>query len=285
MINRNAIKLKTEELAIPFSNLLSGVVSEKLIQILEAGQYKRDIWVCNGEDFTLAKYKEQAPRNIYCVYGKVTEEPLPERVFPEILKYIMSVAGLEGFKVNGAIRTWGLKLEITVDDMYVPIQLFIDKIVDDSLIPEEENMRLSMEADKTFKYLAFPKEQVLAKHLFEIIRMLELINEMNHYYDAYKILTEYPVNGRKVKDSLMAMCQDKNININTKRIEMLKGFGNYTYMKKKWKVQLRQKNKSEPSWSDLMECLISFLGPIWETMENGTVFIGDWMPQLKRFLG
>ena len=67
-------------------------------------------------------------------------------------------------------------------------------------------------------------------------------------------------------------------------MDMLAGYGNYTYMKRKWKVELRQKKKSEPEWSDVNKCLVNFLRPIWEAMEKNMVFLGDWMPQLKRFL-
>ncbi|CBK75541.1 hypothetical protein CIY_30270 [Butyrivibrio fibrisolvens 16/4] len=29
---------------------------------------------------------------------------------------------------------------------------------------------------------------------------------------------------------------------------------------------------------------MNFLGPIWDAMKANMVFLGDWMPQLKRFL-
>ena len=138
--------------------------------------------------------------------------------------------------------------------------------------------------NRSVDVLTNPKEEELTKHLLEIIEKLELINDMDHYLNAYEILTTNPVNGRKVKDRLAESLRDKNIAVDATRIQMLKGYTDYTYMKKKWKVELRQKKKSEPRWSDVNICLMNFLVPIWEAMEANLVFLGDWMPQLKRFL-
>ena len=107
---------------------------------------------------------------------------------------------------------------------------------------------------------------------------------MDHYMNAYEILIANPINGRKVKDRLAELVREKNITVDDTRIKMLSSYSDYTYMKKKWKVELRQKKKSEPEWSDVNKCIMNFLEPIWEAMEKNMVFLGDWMPQLKRFL-
>ena len=120
--------------------------------------------------------------------------------------------------------------------------------------------------------------------MLEIIKKLELINEMDHYYDALEIISKYPINGRKFKEMLQQALISNNIEITRKRLDTIKGYSDYTYMKKKWKVELRQKKRSEPSWTDTLECLMKFLEPIWDCMETNMVFIGDWMPQIKRFL-
>mgnify|MGYP004442801157 FL=1 len=107
---------------------------------------------------------------------------------------------------------------------------------------------------------------------------------MDRYYEVYEILSSYPINGRKVKETLNESFKDMDRSALLKRVNIIRDYGSYTYMKKKWKVVLRQKKTSEPQWQDVINCLYSFLNPIVDSMIKNTVFLGDWMPQLKRYL-
>ena len=283
MISRNLIKEKSEELNIPFKNLLSASVCEIIIELLANGKYCNELYLCNSAEFNMDVYRNLSINNIYYEYVRDLDDKMAILYMKDVLKEIMSKAALEGMTVKGSVQDNGIAINITVDDMYVPVVIHLKKhgITQE---PEKITINLIAYGNRKVEVLINPKEEELAKHLFEIIEKLELINNMDHYLDSYDILTTYPVNGRKVKDRLTELLSEKEIVIDDTRIDMLKGYTDYTYMKKKWKVELRQKKKSEPSWSDVNQCLINFIDPIWQAMEKNIVFLGDWMPQLKRFL-
>ena len=283
MISRNLIKEKSEELNIPFKNLLSASVCEIIIELLANGKYCNELYLCNSAEFNMDVYRNLSINNIYYEYVRDLDDKMAILYMKDVLKEIMSKAALEGMTVKGSVQDNGIAINITVDDMYVPVVIHLKKhgITQE---PEKITINLIAYGNRKVEVLINPKEEELAKHLFEIIEKLELINNMDHYLDSYDILTTYPVNGRKVKDRLTELLSEKEIVIDDTRIDMLKGYTDYTYMKKKWKVGLRQKKKSEPSWSDVNQCLINFIDPIWQAMEKNIVFLGDWMPQLKRFL-
>lgn len=283
MINKLRIKEKSEQLNIPFKNLLSAAVAEIIIELLSEGQYCNELYLCNGNEFNPEVYKDLCISNIYYEYVKDIDDKMAVLYMRDILKEIMAKASLEAFIINGTVEESGIRLKITVDEMYIPLNIYFRK---HKAAQEPEKMKLKLTAyeNRVVDVLTNPKEEELVKHLAEIIDKLELINDMDQYYMAYEILTTCPVNGRKVKDSLVKLLNEKKIVIDQSRINMLKSYGDYTYMKKKWKVELRQKKKSEPQWSDVNICLMNFLVPIWEAMEANLVFLGDWMPQLKRFL-
>ncbi len=283
MINRLQIKEKSEQLNIPFKNLLSAAVAEIIIELVADGKYCNELYLCNENEFTPEVYKDLCISNIYYEYVRDLDEKMAVLYMRDILKEIMAKAALEAFIVNGSVDGAGIKLQITVDEMYIPLNICFRKHIA-AQEPEKLHLKLTAYENRTVDVLTNPKEEELVKHLVEIIEKLELINDMDHYYVAYEILTSYPVNGRKVKDRLTKVLDEKKIIIDDSRINMLKSYGDYTYMKKKWKVELRQKKKSEPSWSDVNNCLMNFLGPIWNAMKANMVFLGDWMPQLKRFL-
>lgn len=55
-------------------------------------------------------------------------------------------------------------------------------------------------------------------------------------------------------------------------------------MKKRWIKYLRSQKKQEPSWEEVMALLSEFLPRIWNSVCRDEVFLGDWMPELGRFL-
>lgn len=283
MINKGNIKEKSEQLNIPFKNLLSAAVCEIVIELLANGKYCNELYLCNSAEFKSDVYKDLCISNIYYEYVRDLDDKMAILYMRDILKEIMAKGALEGMVVNGSVGETGISLKITIDDMYIPINLYFKKH-GASHEPEKITLELIAYGNRKVDVLINPKEEELSKHLLEIIDKLELINNMDHYYDAYEILTSNPVNGRKVKDRLNELLKEKDIVIDDTRLNMLKSYGDYTYMKRKWKVELRQKKKSEPQWSDVNNCLINFLSPIWDAMEKNMVFLGDWMPQLKRFL-
>ncbi len=283
MINRGKIKEKSEELNIPFKNLLSAAVAELVIEILANGRYCNELYLCNSSEFTKEVYKDLCIGNIYYEYVRDLDDKMAILYMRDILKDIMANGAQEGFAVQGSVDETGISLQITVDEMYIPLHLYFKKH-GNSHEPETITLNLVAYEKRSVDVLINPKEEELTKHLVEIIEKLELINDMDHYLDAYEILTTNPINGRKVKDRLTEALKEKHIEINDDRIKMLEGYREYTYMKKKWKVELRQKKKSDPCWSDVNICIINFLAPIWRAMEENMVFLGDWMPQLKRFL-
>lgn len=283
MINKGNIKEKSEQLNIPFKNLLSAAVCEIVIELLANGKYCNELYLCNSAEFKSDVYKDLCISNIYYEYVRELDDKMAILYMRDILKEIMAKGALEGMVVNGSVGETGISLKITIDDMYIPINLYFKKH-GASHEPEKITLELIAYGNRKVDVLINPKEEELSKHLLEIIDKLELINNMDHYYDAYEILTSNPVNGRKVKDRLNELVKEKDIVIDDTRLNMLKSYGDYTYMKRKWKVELRQKKKSEPQWSDVNNCLINFLSPIWDAMEKNMVFLGDWMPQLKRFL-
>ena len=283
MINRYGIKEKAEKLNIPFKNLLAAAVAEIIIELLANGKYCNELYLCNYNEFSTTVYKDLCITNIYYEYVRDLDDKMAILYMRDILKEIMSKAATEGFAVEGSVNESGISLKVTVDEMYIPLHLYFKRHLANN-DPEKITIHLVAYENRAVDVLTNPKEEELSKHLFEIIEKLELINDMDHYYIAYDILTSNPINGRKVKDRLQELLIKKGIEIDNTRIDMLTEYSDYTYMKKKWKVELRQKKKSEPTWSDVNKCLINFLRPIWEAMEKNMVFLGDWMPQLKRFL-
>ncbi|MBR5096516.1 MAG: hypothetical protein IK094_05355, partial [Treponema sp.] len=100
MINRLHIKEKSEQLNIPFKNLLSAAVAEIIIELLANGKYCNELYLCNSSDFNQQTYTNFCISNIYYEYVKEIDNKMAILYMRDILKEIMAKAALEGFVVN-----------------------------------------------------------------------------------------------------------------------------------------------------------------------------------------
>ena len=58
-------------------------------------------------------------------------------------------------------------------------------------------------------------------------------------------------------------------------------------MKKKWNRYVKEcgdLDKKEDSWERVLELMEECFRPVWQAIDQDEIFIGDWMPQLGRYL-
>lgn len=278
-MNSRAIKIKSRELELPFSHLLAGYVLESIVSMVGESPWKKHLWLCNREVLGLEQYRRGCDRRLIYMYEKDKEHP-----GRGILSYFQEKGEAFGLRLEGVVTERGLSLDVYLEEMYVPVELEISPSREEHIFPREESLRLFMENNKTVTYYHYPYEQVVAGHLFEIMKHLELINDMSHYLEVYELSGQIPLEGRRIKDSLESMCRENGISGYDVRYQTWKEYETYAYMKKKWKALLRQKKRDAPSWEEVMKRLLIFLPPIWKALEEDRVFFGDWMPELQRYL-
>lgn len=178
-----------------------------------------------------------------------------------------------------------LMLEGSLEEMKVPFVVEIEA-------KENSAMYLDLKSYKgptrriPLEYSVCAPEQKLSECFMTILTRLELIGSMDCYDDVYQILKAETVDGRRVADDLKLGLASKAGNSLMSR---LKEYRNYRYMEKRWisyekNKSMIQRKKFDSSWEEVMDIIISFLDPMMDSIINDTVFIGDWMPELGRFI-
>ena len=285
-MNSKAIKMKSEELDIPFANILSGYAIEVAVAMISASSYGDELWLCNYKDLGIDVYKKKPSLALsYKYQGKKELEDFCQQLCSDLVKKYEE----EGFTIKEqesgpAEKGIRISLELLLEDMYVHLVVDVEKIPTSHLFPREETLRLLMENNKAVTLKLYPIEQMVALHLAEMIKQLELINQMEHYMELYDILKKYPIEGRKVKDEMVRLCEEMKIFTDEKAYSLWVTYFDYTYMKKKWKVLLRQQKREEPTWQEAFLLIKKFFEPIWQAVCKEEVFFGDWMPEIERFL-
>lgn len=298
IIEKAALKAKSEELGIPFSNLLAGYVLEELMYLIEDSPFSLFLWLKNSSVLGIEQYRK---KNILTLeFGYVTDklamkkddivpgQELSLKMGYVMLAYILKVEKVPeiSWKGRASVKNGAVELEITgeLEEMTVPIHVRITGLTEEGLIPVKRDFPLFMQNNRRIPYLEYPVESILAEQLFSIIQNMELLPDLRAYDTVYQILKTDPVDARHIREMLCSHCRREQLAPDALRVEEILSYRSYTYMRKRWEKYLRHRKKKEPSWDEVMDILSEFLPRIWKSLCEDEVVFGDWMPDLGRFL-
>lgn len=298
IIEKAALKAKSEELKIPFSNLLAGYVLEELMYLIEDSPFSLFLWLKNSSVLGIEQYSKKNILTLDFAYttdklamkkeGIVPGQKLSLKMGYVMLAYILKAEKVPEISWKGRATAGEntVELEITgeFEEMLVPIRIQITELEEQGLVPVRRSFPLFMETGKKIPYLGYPAESILTERIFYIIKNMELIPEMSAYDTAYQILRTEAVDGRHIRDMLGEFCEKELLIPEMARAEEIISYQNYSYMRKRWEKYLRHRSRKEPSWQEVMTVLEGFLPRIWKSLCEDEVFFGDWMPELGRFL-
>lgn len=299
------LKARSEALQIPFSRLLTGFVLEKVLSLLAQSEFGGNLWLLNGSSLGVEQYRRQNVLVLEFAYVtdekvKKTEAVVCGQTLSPKLAFLMLACIVQKEKTpeikwmgnlstaqNEGRNDICLSIVAEFEEMKVPVRVLIREVENLSaqkMLPVKKTLTSCVEDDVEISYLQYPTEELLAQKLFAVIRDMELLSDMGTYEEIYQILSGEMIDGRGVRELLGDLCRKQNIKTSMKRVEEILSYRDYPYMKKRWQRYLRQQKKKTPSFEDVMELLAKFLPPIWEAVCHDEVFIGDWMPELLRFL-
>lgn len=284
--NLAAVKVKSEELQIPYQHLLAAFVMEEAVIAISQSEEAENFWLKNDGMLSLESYKRKCP----CVleYMLCTEEELSVRNIIHRMSLIFHNEKRAEFLWKYRVEKEGdvvtVYLSGRIQELTIPIMLRITQNPNLNLKPVKKELRLFLQNNQTISYLQYPIEAALAEHFIKIMKQLELLNDLSSYYIVYELLKKEMNSTRKVTEQIEELAKKEHIAIEATRFEMVCGYQDSPYMKKRWKAYLKKEKKKTPSFEEVMTILISYFSPIWQALLEGGYYLGDWMPEIARFI-
>lgn len=288
----------SEKEDILVSDILYGVAVEDLLRRIEGSSFYEYLWLTNEQAVGIDAYKKKSKDRIEFLYvesGKknylsraVAGQAFDLDVLALLLEELFSETDAQTqweYKVSDSENGKSLHLTYTYLEMQVPVSLYIRTSVVKTQKRKEKEMPYLLDNRKQCKYLCYSKESILAESLFEIMRKLELISDLEAYAEANQILKEYSISGRYILEEFYAMGEKEPKVKSLKRLEQIASYKNYGYMKKRWQQYERNHKSEKEDWEQVVDRILSFLGPVWKALCEDEIFFDDWMPELERFLG
>ena len=256
------------------------------------------LWLTNEQAVGLEAYKKKSKERVAFLYvesGKknylshtVAGQALDQELFALLLEELFSHNGEEvqwEYTVAETEKGKSLHLTFSYMDMQVPVSVYIGTSAIQTQKRKKKELSLLFDERKTCSYLCYSKESILAESLFEMMRKLELISDMEAYGEANEILKNYSISGRYILEEFSAMAEKEPKVATMKRLEQIASYKNYAYMKKRWQQYERSHNSEKEDWESVLTRILKFMGPVWKALCADEIFFDDWMPELERFLG
>ncbi len=173
-------------------------------------------------------------------------------------------------------------LNIRNDQFHFPFELKLIPCSKQDMFSVEK-IRRGMYDQQPFVYYTFPSEQYLALAFYVILNELELLRDLSWYKDIYEMLQKEYLEGRKLWEGLHRLMMESPIPSPMKRLEILQGYQNYGYMRKRWNRQGRCRQEPYPPWAQVIELLTACITPVFEAILRDEIYLAEWMPQFGRY--
>lgn len=286
LLNENFIRQRSEELHIPFENLLAASILEEIVQRIAESDCSSCFWMKNSMNLRLESYRKKVDLNLVFYIKNAKEFQFKKsdvsNLAAELFRNYKKEAVHWNYNVymdNGKIF---IDIIAMISSVKVPVRLKLEPVTDERLTPYVKEIQLFTNNNRQIKLNCFPSEYVVTEKFLEILEKLELINDLSCYMDIYEILRKEILSGRKVWELLYEGCRERNIQIEEKRFALLKSYQTSRYMEKKWKAYLRREKRQQPCWNEMTDLIFRFFSVLWEHMCQNIIYLGDWMPELGR---
>lgn len=296
------LKQISMEKNIPYSNVLWEYVAEDFLWRISAGKLEEFLWLKKPD------YVAGERLLLYYVAGNNSKdrEPLDEILRNVIIEdagindrsdIVWSLAGDidhtagsvdANLSINNSgnlypVEKWSFVAKC--DDIDVPFSIKIEWISEENAgIPVGKDIEAMNLFHKNIHINAYSPESILGEQIFEIMEKLELVSDMKPFASAYMILRDNSISGRHIIDIFKLKAQEKPKVVTMRRLEQIKGYRSYAYMKKRWN-QYAKRNGIDTGWEAALNLILGFLEPVWTAFCSNEIFFDDWMPELGRFLG
>lgn len=285
-VSLSSIKEKSKELQIPYSHYLAAWVMEKAVLAICDSVDGKDLCLQNHRCLSLESYQCKAPLRLE--YALLSDGPLTVQNIKNRMDQIFQ-------SQENQENSWKYEVEQTgnvvrvhligqVGEIKIPIELVISKPDDLEMEPKEEPLHLLLLPHQPIQYLHFPVEDLLTEHFIKILKNMELLGDLSSYYIIWDILTKEMNSARKVTEEIEALAGKYRIPLEMERFETICGYRGNPFMKKKWKIYLRREGRKKPAFEEVIDIMERYFKPIWEALCGGNYYLGDWMPELARYL-
>lgn len=275
---------KAEELGLSYARALSLFLFERILLEVSESKLWENLWLKEEEFQILGKKKKRIPNEITYYMPDISYQKITDTVEQLLMdkEYTNVVWHLDFYD-----KELVLDLQVILNQAPVSFKIRIRPVWQRDSYLEKGSYHTMLLPEQDIYYYKYPLDLDIVECLFYILDRLELIGDMRPYGVIYQILQSQTLLGRHIYQKIKELIESSTISAPGKRMEIVLGYRSYGYMKKKWNRYVKEcgdLDKKEDSWERVLELMEECFRPVWQAIDQDEIFIGDWMPQLGRYL-
>lgn len=279
------IRRKGKSLGLSYLQSLSLFLFETILTWVSESELKEILWLKLSE--LSIRGKKQGELNEIVFYTREISYGKLEDALKKLFLKKEHMFSRFSWELVIYDRQLEIPLKVQLGQVPVVFQMVIRPVWDKDSFPETGQYPIQLldkGGNQEISYCAYPTELNLAECFYEILENLELIGDLEAYELAWRILKEYPMEGRKIYAHMNEMLEKQPMASLEKRWDTVLEYQTYGYMKKRWDKNRKGRKEETCSWEECIKLLDRFFTPVWKAIQEDTIFFGDWMPNLGRYL-
>jgi len=179
----------------------------------------------------------------------------------------------------------GLRIKLLVLIKSTRTPFHIDMGIGDVVIPRAElrSLPTQLEGFVEPQVMTYSLESTIAEKFDAIIARMELGSRMKDYYDIYYLASTYTFDARKLQEAVFATLQKRGTNYTSNTVIKVCEFDQNQEMQKTWQQFMARMQHIDIGFSEVLQTINQFIGPIFNAIVNEDEVFGVWNPQLLKF--
>ena len=179
----------------------------------------------------------------------------------------------------------GLRVKLLVLIKSTRTPFHIDMGIGDVVIPRAElrSLPTQLEGFVEPQVMTYSLESTIAEKFDAIIARMELGSRMKDYYDIYYLASTYTFDARKLQEAVFATLQKRGTNYTSNTVIKVCEFDQNQEMQKTWQQFMARMQHIDIGFSEVLQTINQFIGPIFNAIVNEDEVFGIWNPQLLKF--
>lgn len=287
------LKNKSRKEGIQLQQLLNLFCQEEFIRRLSQSRYRDNLILKGGfllysiseftarptvdADYLLKNYSNNLD-SIEVLVREVISSPSKN----DYIKF--EIRGLE--IISKTKEYHGIRVNLTgfIGNTKTPFS--IDFGVGDVIIPSavERTLPVILPEFEKPEVLTYSLESTVAEKLDAIISLMEATGRMKDFYDIYYLATTFDFEGRKLQEAIYETLSNRGTPYEKDSVTAISRLSKDAEIQKRWNNFCKKVLKYELSLSDVVEVIIDFILPPYQSMIYEDEFFKIWIYKDRKYV-
>ena len=287
------LKNKARQQGIPLQQLINLFCQEEFIRRLAQSSYKNNLVLKGGfllysiSGFTTrptvdADYLLKNYSNDIDAIEKLIREVISSPSNNDFLEF--EVRGLE--TISEVKEYHGIRVNLTGIIERTKTPFSIDFGVGDIIVPSavERTLPVLLPEFEEPEILTYSLESTVAEKLDAIISLMEATGRMKDFYDIYYLATTFDFDGRKLQEAIYETLTNRARSYEKDSVAVISRLVKDSEIQKRWTNFCKKILKYELDFNDVVNVIIAFTLPPYESIIQEDEFFKSWSHKEKRYI-